>query len=171
MQGHAVLLVPVPPLESWVVKRTRHYDTGFVSQDAGFGHAHLTVLAPFPVERLDVARACAEVVEPFDYELARVDVFPDGIIHLLPEPVEGFRQLLRHARRLLPNVAPYWGRATDPPPHVTLDMAGQQGVTVENTLASIPQLPVAARADELQLTWWESGACRLLATIPLGAAS
>ena len=40
--GHAVLQVPVIELEDWIVTRTRHYDAGFISDDPGFHHAHIT---------------------------------------------------------------------------------------------------------------------------------
>ena len=44
--GHHVLVVPVPRLEAFVLERTRHYDDSFVSTDAAFVHAHITLLAP-----------------------------------------------------------------------------------------------------------------------------
>lgn len=168
MRGHAVLLVAVPPLEDWVRERTAHYDPGFVSDDPGFAHAHVTVLAPFPARALDEAAAVASVVAPFDFTLSRVAVFPDGVVHLVPEPDDGFRALTNAARRLLPDVAPYWGRF-DPVPHVTLDRLGP-GVTratVSDAVAHL--LPARARAEELLLTWWESGGCRVLARFGLGA--
>lgn len=168
MRGHAVLLVAVPPLEDWVRERTAHYDPGFVSDDPAFAHAHVTVLAPFPARALDEAAAVASVVAPFDFTLSRVAVFPDGVVHLVPEPDDGFRALTDAARRLLPDVAPYWGRF-DPAPHVTLDRLGP-GVTPATVADAVAHLlPARARAEELLLTWWESGGCRVLARFGLGA--
>lgn len=161
MRGHAVLLVAVPPLEGWVRERTAHYDAGFVSDDPAFAHAHVTVLAPFPAEALDEAAAIASAVGPFDYTLGRVAVFPDGVVHLVPEPDDGFRALTHAARRLLPDVAPYWGRFS-PVPHVTLDRLGP-GVTQRSVRDAVAHLlPARARASEVMLTWWQSGGCRVL---------
>lgn len=167
MRGHAVLLVGVPALEGWVRDRTAHYDTGFVSADPSFAHAHVTVLAPVPAGAREVAAALASGVEPFDYALERVDVFPDGVIHLVPEPDHGFRALTDAARALLPDVRPYWGRF-DPVPHLTLDRLGP-GVTRDSTRDAVAHLlPARGTASELLLTWWESGACRVLDRFPLG---
>ena len=166
MPGHAVLLAGVPPLEDWVRERTAHYDAGFVSADPAFAHAHVTVLAPFPLEARGPAAAIASGVSAFDVSLARVDVFPDGVVHLVPEPDDGFRALTDAARRLLPDVQPYWGRF-EPVPHLTLDRLGP-GVTVESTRDAVAHLLAArARVTELLLTWWESGDCRVLGRFPL----
>ena len=74
-------------------ERTAHYDEGFVSADPAFAHAHVTVLAPFPVGATDRAAAVASEVRAFDYTLRRVATFPDGVVHLVPEPDRGFRAL------------------------------------------------------------------------------
>lgn len=167
MRGHGVLLVGVPPLESWVRARTASQDASFVSGDPAFAHAHVTILAPFPIEATDRAAAVASGVAPFDYTLERLAVFPDGVIHLMPSPDAGFRALTDAARHLVPEVAPYWGRF-EPVPHVTLDRVWP-GVTEASTRDAVAHLlPARARADELLLTWWESGDCRVLDRFPLG---
>ena len=170
MRGHGVLLVAVPPLEEWVRRRTAHYDESFVSQDQSFAHAHVTVLAPFPAQALDEAAAVASTIGPFDYTLRRVAVFPDGVVHLVPEPDDGFRALTDAARRRVPEVEPYW-RRFEPVPHVTLDRLGP-GVTQASTADAVAHLlPARARAEELLLTWWESGHCRVVARFPLTGGS
>lgn len=168
MDGHAVLLVAVPELEAWVRARTAHYDRRFVSADPAFAHAHVTVLAPFPAERADLVAAVASRIEPFDYVLERVEAFPDGVVHLVPEPAEGFRRLTDAACALAPEVEPYWGRHPDPVPHLTLDRLGA-GVSIASTRALLGDLvPARCRADRLLLTWWRADECRVLASAPLG---
>lgn len=165
VEGHAVLLVGVPALEDWVRARTAFYDPGFVCADPRFAHAHITVLAPCPAST-DLLEQVAASVAPFDYALERLAVFPDGVIHLVPEPAGPFAALTAAARRAAPEVTPYWGRA-EPTPHLTLDRLGER-VTLASTSARVgPLLPAAGRADELLLTWWESGGCRVLARAPL----
>ena len=136
--------------------------------DPAFAHAHVTVLAPFPVGATDRAAAVASEVRAFDYTLRRVATFPDGVVHLVPEPDRGFRALTDAARRLMPEVAPYWGRF-EPVPHVTLDRLGP-GVTESSTRDAVAHLlPCRARASELLLTWWEDGGCRVLGRFPLSS--
>ena len=67
--GHAVLQVPVIELEDWIVTRTRHYDAGFISDDPGFHHAHITVLAPLTSWDVEAIAALAASSKPFDFEL------------------------------------------------------------------------------------------------------
>lgn len=167
MPGHGVLLVGVPQLERWIRARTVHYDPAFLSADPGFAHAHVTVLAPFPAERADAAAAVASAVEPFDYRLERLETFPDGVVHLVPEPDDGFRRLTEAALAAVPEAAPYWGRF-EPTPHLTLDRLGG-GVTAVSTRALLADaVPAACRAERLLLTWWEAGNCRVLASHVLG---
>ena len=93
--GHSVLQVPVPALEPFVRARHEHYDRAYLSQDPAFVHAHITVLGPF-LDELDDASASviadiAGKVAPFDIRLERLATFPDGVIHLLPEPAAPFQ--------------------------------------------------------------------------------
>lgn len=162
-----MLLVGVPELEDWVRDRTAHYDPAFVSADPAFPHAHVTVLAPFPVARADAVAALAATVEPFEYRLARIAAFPDGVIHLVPEPDDAFRRLTDAARAAVPEVAPYWGRF-EPTPHLTLDRISND-ITVASTRRLLgAAVPARVRAERLLLTWWEAGDCRVLASHPLG---
>ncbi len=87
-----MLQVPVPELEPFVRARTGHYDTDYLSTDPGFVHAHVTALAPFldgadlTAEVLDKVAEIASTTRHFDFTLAELDTFPNGIVHLLPEP-------------------------------------------------------------------------------------
>ena len=166
MRGHTVLQLPVPPLEDWVVARTRYYDPAFVSDDPRFAHAHLTALGPFdpapsPSTLARVA-AIAAATPPMTVRLARLAQFPGGIIHLLPEPETGLRRLTAALVEAFPEHPPYDGRfGPDVVPHVTLD-AASAAVSLDSTrrlLAGI--VPVTVRLDELQLAWWESDRCHV----------
>lgn len=171
--GHSVLQVPVPPLEPWVRARTAHYDTDYLSDDPAFTHAHVTALGPF-APHLDEATeqlvsAVAAQVAPFDYRLDRLDTFPNGIIHLVPEPADSFSRLTALLGAAFPQYPPYGGEFP-PAPHLTLDLRHSE-VTEETTRALLGDLvPVTARAEWLDLAWYEAGACRLLRRWRLGGA-
>jgi 2'-5' RNA ligase len=173
--GSSSLVVPVPALEEWVRARHHHYDPAYVSSDPTFAHAHLTLLSPFvapaaltPAVRRRVAQVLA-AHPPFAVRLARVEVFPDGIIHLRPEPDGPLRQLTADLARAFPDHPPYAGRYADVRPHLTLDLLAD-GVDVGGTRRSLGELvPVVARVEEARLSWYEQERCRTLATWPLGA--
>lgn len=170
--GHAVLQVPVPQLEDFVRQRTAHYDPGFLGSSRVDGqqhvHAHVTALAPFtqPPDAASVRRLAARVAA-FEYVLRRVDVFPNGIIHAVPEPDEAFRALTGALRELFPEVVPYGG-LHDVNPHVTLDAVGP-GVDLSWVRERTNRvLPCSSRAEVLDLVWYEQGNTRLLERFPLG---
>jgi hypothetical protein len=172
--GHSVLLVPVPPLEPFVRSRTAHYDPAYVSDDPAFVHAHVTALGPF-LRRSELdADACARVAEiasatePFDFTLDRIATFPNGIVHVLPEPVEPFRRLTADLWDAFPQCPPYAGAFPDVVPHLTLDVVSD-GVTEASTRTAVTRwLPARARAGRLDLAWYEPGGCRILRSWPLG---
>lgn len=164
--GHAVLQVGVPELEDWIIARTRHYDAGFVSSDPAFRHAHITVLAPLHDWDTDAIAAIAAETAPFRYRLARVAVFPDGCLHLPPEPDTGFRELTRRVWDAHPQIVP--NGAPDPAPHLTVDRLGP-GVSVASTEALLGEaIPVESMATALELVWYQSGDCRLIRRFELG---
>ncbi len=171
---HSVLQLPVPPLEDWVRERTRHYDEGFVSADPDFGHAHVTVLAPFvpdptPADLAAVAEI-ASATAPFEVRLGEVDTFPNGIIHLRVEPDDQVRAMTRAVLAAIPGLTPYEGIfGPEPPPHLTLD-AVSETVSEPSTRELLGDLvPVTCVLDRLQLAWWESGACHVIRGWDLGA--
>jgi 2'-5' RNA ligase len=171
--GHTVLLVPVPTLEPFVRARWEHYDPTWVSTDRAFAHAHVTVLSPFlqPPIATGAGRRVERVLRrhrAFEFELRRIDTFPNGIIHALPEPDDGFRRLTAELVAAFPQCPPYAGEFPDPVPHLTLDLA-QGEVTEESVTAAVAGLLPATgcRADRVQLAWYAQGGCRVLQEWPL----
>ena len=173
MSGHSVLQLPVPELEDWVRRRHAHYDAGFVSTDPRFGHAHVTVLGPF--DPAPTAATCAVLAglaadtAPVPVRLARLAQFPDGIIHLVPEPDGDLRALTARLVAAFPQWPPYgWAHGPTPQPHLTLDAASAD-VGLATTADLLGDLvPVDVVLDRLQLAWWESGDSRVLAEWRLG---
>lgn len=167
--GHGVLQVSVPELEAWIIARTRHYDPRYVSVDPSFHHAHITVLAPLSAWRLDAIAQIAATTRPFDYTLDELDVFPNGCIHLPPEPNAPFRTLTRRVWQAHPGVVPYG--APDPEPHLTLDMLAED-ITITSTRVLLADtIPVACRAEALDLVWYEADNCHLIERWPLNATT
>ena len=167
-----MLVVPVPALEVFVRERTAHYDAGFVSPDPRFTHAHVTVLGPWrprlvPADARVLARIAAEV-EPFDFRLERIDTFPNGIIHLVPEPDAQLRELTRRAYAAFPDCPPY-ADEFEPVPHLTLDLRSER-VTEASTRALLGDVvPCDVRAERLDLAWYEAGRCHVMDSWGLGA--
>lgn len=173
--GQAVLQVPVPALEEFVRGRYRHYDPTLLSPDPAFGHAHVTVLAPFPAsptpDDLATIAALAATTEPFDFELDEVAAFDTGLIHLPPRPCDGFRELTGRVMAAFPQCRPYGGRFGVPDPHLTLDQLADD-VTLAGVAAAVaPWLPAPGRAEELQLAWYRAGGSRILRRWRLGVAA
>ncbi|GAA4126832.1 2'-5' RNA ligase family protein [Nocardioides fonticola] len=172
--GHTVLAIPVPALEPFVRERTAFYDPSFVSADPTFVHAHLTVLAPWIAEPtasdLGVVERIARETASFSVRLARIGEFPDGVLHLVPEPDDGLRALTARLVEAFPAYPPYGGAYDDVVPHVTLDRRGPE-VTPETVHAAIADLlPVDLAVERIDLQWWANDDCRVLASFPLGAA-
>jgi len=175
--GHSVLQVPIPELEGFVRSRTAHYDQGFVCDDPGYVHAHVTALGPFVAEPTEedlavVARVAAGTPS-FEVTLGEVASFPGGIIHLVPEPDTGFRSLTERLRLAFPDHPPYGGRYGPPGdvvPHLTLDLTSPD-VDVASTRRLLGDaVPVVARAQRLDLVWYESGRCGLMRSWALGGS-
>ncbi|GAA5032213.1 2'-5' RNA ligase family protein [Terrabacter aeriphilus] len=173
-RGHAVLQVPVPPLEPFVLARTRHYDLDYVSADPAFTHAHVTALGPFldltdqTVEALGQVGEIASGTAPFDFTLDTVDTFPNGIVHLLPAPSAPFAQLTAQLADAFPQCPPYAGRFAAVVPHLTLDALGADVSEASTRALVAPWLPARCRAERLDLAWYEPGRCRVLHSWRLG---
>lgn len=173
MTGHSVLQLPVPPLEDWVRARTAHYDAGFVSADPCFGHAHITALGPFDpapsTASLTTIGALAASTQPLRLRLADLAQFPNGIIHLVPDPDDRLRDLTARLLAAFPDWPPYGGEfGDDVQPHLTVDAASERvSITSTRDLLS-GVLPVDVLLDRLQLAWWESGDCRVMREWRLG---
>jgi len=161
-----VLAVPVAALEPYVRARWEHYDPAWTSRDPAFTHAHITLLAPFlpapTAADLDRVAEIARATPAFDFRLAEVAVFPDGIIHAVPEPAGPFADLTARLWRAFPQCPPYEGEFGEVVPHLTLDSVGPEVsvASVETDLASL--LPVTVRADRIELHWYEEMNCRFL---------
>jgi len=171
--GHSVLQLPVPALEEWVRQRTAHYDAGFVSADPRFGHAHITALGPFAPsptdEDLATVAAIAAATPPVEVRLARLDQFPSGIIHLVPEPDAPLRELTARLVAAFPDWPPYGGEfGTDVRPHLTVDAASDDVDLASTATLLAGVVPVDVVLDRLQLAWWETDRCHVLAEWPLG---
>jgi hypothetical protein len=174
--GHSVLQLPVPALEGWVRARTAHYDGGFVSEDPRFGHAHVTALGPFDPapsrETLDAVGAIAASTAPIRARLERLAQFPNGIIHLVPEPDDALRALTARLVAAFPDWPPYDGQFEDVRPHLTVDAASEvldPAVDLASTARLLGDLvPVDVVLDRLQLAWWESGRCHVMHEWALG---
>lgn len=169
--GHTVLAIPVLALDDVVRERTRFYDPSFVSSDPRFTHAHITVLGPWitdPTPRdLAAVAEIASTTTVFEARLNTVDEFPNGLIHLRPEPDEELRLLTKRLAAAFPAYPPYGGEFGDVAPHLTLDQRSAT-VTPEAVLARVAHLlPVTLRVGRIDLQWWDNNDCRLLQTFAL----
>jgi 2'-5' RNA ligase len=170
--GHSVLAVPAPALDEVIKERTALYDASFVSTDPNFVHAHITLLAPWAsrptAEDLAHVERIAEAAGPFDVKLSRIGEFPDGVIHLLPEPDFQLRELTFRLAAAFPQFPPYGGRYDKAIPHLTLDRRSAT-VTPAAVRASIGHLlPLTITVDRIDLQCWANHGCRRLHTWQLG---
>jgi 2'-5' RNA ligase len=170
--GHSVLVVPVPALDDYVRRRTAHYDLSFLSADPAFVHAHVTLLGPWlkhPTQSdLDTVASIVAATEPFDTTFATFDVFPDGLIHLRPDPDTPFRRLTAALVTAFPQCPPYAGEFPDPVPHLTLDRCAD-GITPRTVEADLRHLlPVRLHVDRVDLQWWANHDCHVRRSWPLG---
>jgi hypothetical protein len=144
------LVVPVPEADGLVL-------------DAPPGvPAHVTVLFPFaPLDDIDEG-AIVDVLArfaPFDFELDRLEQWPEGIVWLHPEPSAPFNALTEAVWRRFPDHPPYDGAHDVLIPHLTISMTP---VEVEVTL------PIACRAREVRLlAEGEDGRWRTRRSFPL----
>lgn len=170
--GHAVLAVPVPDLDDHVRAHTARHDPSYLSDDPTFSNAHVTLLAPWLAEPTDADLATVrEIVgeeRAFEVVLDEVAEFPDGIIHLLPEPAAPFTRLTAALAQAFPETPPYGGRYDVLVPHLTLDhrLTGATPESVRRELADL--LPLRTRVDRVDLQWWANHDCHVRATWPLG---
>lgn len=175
--GHSVLVVPVGALEQYVRARWVHYDPAWVSTDPGFTHAHVTLLSPwYDAPSPAALRTVADVagsVDPFDFDLARVAAFPNGIIHTPPEPAAPFQALTEALVAAFEDCIPYDGAFGDPAdlvPHLTLDHA-LGGVTPDRVRVDLGDLlPVRCRAETIEWHWYGEGECRVQRVWALGGS-
>lgn len=107
--------------------------------------AHITILFPFaPPDNVD-EDALGELLAAhpgFDFELASVEHFDDGVTYLAPIPSEPFAALTYAVAERWPGYPPYEGLFEMVIPHLTVG---------ETMLELNPPLPIACRAHEVQL--------------------
>lgn len=105
----------------------------------------MTILFPFlDTADLDEA-AVADLISgfpAFDFELDRVERFPDGATWLRPVPARPFVDLTAAVWQRWPECPPYEGAFDEVIPHLTISLTP---IDVEL------QLPIAARAREVTL--------------------
>lgn len=166
--GHTVIQVPVPAVEP-LVRRHLSASMPGVSVDARTVCAHITALGPF-VHRRDVddqlratLRSLLAPVQAFTFELARVERFSSGLTYLSPEPAEPFQRLTAVLTAAFPDWPPYGGAFSDVVPHLSIG----ENLPESEVGALEQQLPIAATAGEVALTWWSSDSVATLATFPL----
>jgi len=122
--------------------------------------AHLTILFPF-VRATEIDDALLTEVrrlyapsQPFTYELAGVESFPDAA-WLAPVPADPFRALVDIARQAFPELPPYGDPGHVVVPHCTIgtddDPARVEMMARELREGLGPRLPIRCRADELVL--------------------
>jgi hypothetical protein len=101
--------------------------------------------------------------------LADLAQFPDGIIHLVPDPDDALRDLTARLVAAFPAWPPYGGEfGSDVQPHLTVDAASPV-VDLASTAALLAGVvPVDVVLDRLQLAWWESGRCHVVTEWVLG---
>jgi hypothetical protein len=135
------LIVPVPEAEPQIGELRLAHDW---SAPRGVP-AHITILFPF----LDTAElgeaAIADLISrfpAFDFELDRVEQFPDGTTWLHPAPTLPFVDLTAAVCQRWPECPPYEGAFDEVIPHLTIS-----DTPIEVQL----QLPIAARAREVML--------------------
>jgi hypothetical protein len=135
------LIVPVPEAEPQVGELRLEHDSS-----AALGvPAHVTILFPFlATGELDEA-AIADLISgfpAFDFELDRVEQFPDGTTWLHPTPSLPFVDLTAAVCQRWPECPPYEGAFDEVIPHLT----------ISNTPIDVQlELPIAARAREVML--------------------
>lgn len=173
--GHAVLAIPVPALDEFVRARTSFYDAAYLAADPAFGQAHVTLVAPWRRDPCaDDLATVGQLIESwpsFDYLLADIATFDDGIIHLVAEPAGPFTTMIHELVALSPDHQPYGGKFGDLVPHVTLD-AVSTTVDVRWVRAELGALiPALCRAEEVQLQWWQAGHCHVKQTWKMGVDS
>ena len=141
MPRRTALIVAVPQAEPHVAALRLAHDS---SAPLGVP-AHITILFPFaPADELD-EDAVGELLaahSAFDFQLASVEHFDDGVTYLAPVPAEPFVALTRAVAERWPAYSPYEGMFETVIPHLTVG---------ETMLELEAPLPLACRANEVVL--------------------
>ncbi len=101
----------------------------------------------------------------FDFAFARMDTFPNGIIHLLPEPEDPFRRLTDALASAFPQCPPYAGEfATSARTSRSTPSRPRCPWRRRHGAARRPRVGAGARcrAERLDLVHYAPGALRVL---------
>ncbi|MEU9056242.1 2'-5' RNA ligase family protein [Streptomyces sp. NPDC048384] len=150
--GRSGLIVRVPEAEPAVRAWRDRLDPL-----AGAGvPAHVTVLFPFLDESRIDNGACAAIREvigrhrSFETRFEHCGRFP-GILYLVPEPDNPFRQLTETIADRWPEAPPFGGQFDEVVPHLTIAQ-GQDDAVLEEAEADLRgRLPVTARVSSVDL--------------------
>jgi 2'-5' RNA ligase len=154
-----------------VRSRYQHYDSRLVSSDQHHVHAHVTLLGPVPAELSPGQAAAVESVcrrhGSVEVTLDRVATFPNGVVHVVPEPRGHFRRMTDDLVAAFPDWPAYDG-AFMPTPHITLD-ALSDDVSESSVAGQVAHLMGRRwRPDRVDLVWYRSHEVKVLRTWALG---
>ena len=143
------LVVPVPAAEDLLAAVGRRHPDAARSGVP----AHVTVLFPFlPPEKIDdgTLRTLRELFEqhppmPVRFTECRRRA---EFVYLRPEPTDGLRRLLDHARREWPDVIPYEGAFGEVEPHLTVSIRTGEDTAARIHAESGSALPIEAQLRE-----------------------
>jgi hypothetical protein len=174
MPAESALVVLVPEAEAVVGSYRRRYDPSALQGMP----AHITTLYPFlppglvDAEVLAVLRECYAEFSPFHFSLTAIRRFEAGVLYLMPESAEIFRELTRAAWSKYPQTPPYGGKHSGIEPHLTVaHLAEKQGLdqvagdfvrTVEK------KLPIRVATNEVALMDNKSGRWQVREKLALG---
>lgn len=168
IRPESALIVPVPDAEAAVAECL-----GRGSLNPSGLPLHVTVMYPF-LRRSALTRrdelAVAELargIEPFSFELARLDEFP-GVHYLVPQPSAAFVEITEAVQRNWPSCAPYRGAYDQVIPHVTVAFSPVRPAGHQELSRS---LPISAHAVEMWLAEQSLGRWRVRRRFRLGKAA
>jgi len=143
--------------------------------------AHITLLYPFKApDDIDDAvirrlRDCFACLAPVRFALCSIAQFPDGVLYLVPEPGEPFRQLTLSIWDLFPEAPPYGGKWADIVPHLSVARIGDEerfaAVSADFAAAARGKLPVDATVSEVVLMERRAGRWKVRMSFTLGTGS
>lgn len=172
--AHSLLRIPVPAAEPVVRAVAAVQQPDLVGANSVQLLAHVTVLGPFvPRDQVDAAlmhrmAVVLRGVRPFAFTLSEAASFPDGTAYLVPDPDRPFRDLTARLCLEFPDYPPYGGAFVEVIPHLSVGAANHP--SMHELLRNVvqPALPIAARAAEVELQWWDGAASQSIARWPLG---
>jgi 2'-5' RNA ligase len=149
----SVVLVPALGAGTLVQELRLRYDPSAI---AGVP-PHITLMFPFlpapdlTEENIDALEGLITAANRFEYQLARVCEFEQGVVYLDPQPAEPFVKLTRDIGRHF-GLQPFGGEFGDTPvPHLTVAIPQPLATRRQVTAQLAPLLPVHLVAEEAWL--------------------